>query len=344
MTSYYQKNYASAFTDFGQYVTLKPTDAKGFYFAGDAAFALKNYAAALDDFSYSLQLKPGESKVVLKRAQVYYATEKWTETVADLTSAVATDPNNALAFRLRGQSLMRLKKAADAEADFRKVLIIIPNDTVSLEQMVSLTASKDKAESAHYANLLSAMGVESRSSTIISANASFSEGNYGKAIEGYEAILRKNPNDLVALKNRCKAHIASNNYQLALADATKLEQIAFADQEGLMLKVKVLYGMKEYTAALTALERITDRQSRDFRYYTAVNNYQLKNLSPALTNFEACIQANPNDGISYLYAGTILIEDTTRKSDAENYLRKAIALKEQSGKSALSPRLALSTY
>ncbi|MBP5387563.1 MAG: tetratricopeptide repeat protein [Prevotella sp.] len=173
--------------------------------------------AYADTLAAQIQDEPDVQKtkyLLLQRAVAHTVVQNYGDAIDDLTTALGIDPNFALAYWQRGvcaavvnefnttQGVEAKIKEANALYDLNKALELIPDDPYI-----------------HYDR----------------GNLYFSQGDYAKAIEDYDAAI--NGNHLPeAYYNRGLAHIHNGNLQQGIADLSKAGELGIYSAYGMIKK------------------------------------------------------------------------------------------------------------
>ena len=137
----------------------------------------------------------------------------------------------------------------------------------------------------------------------------FSAGQYGKAEENYQEILRHNENNPMALANLAAIELEQNK----LDDAGKHVKQALAqspnDAYGLMVFGRVKFSQGKYDEALDGLSRAEklNPKNPDIKNYLGVTLAQKGLRAQAETALREAIQLNPNYGAAHNNLAVIYI-------------------------------------
>lgn len=153
--------------------------------------------------------------LLLQRAVAHTVVQNYADAIDDLTTAIEIDPGLALAYWQRGvceamlnesnapQGMEAKIKGASALHDLNRALELLPDDPY-----------------VHYDR----------------GNLYFSQEDYAKAIEDYDAAIEANHNLPEAYFNRGLAHIHSGHQQQGIADLSKAGELGIYSAYGMIKK------------------------------------------------------------------------------------------------------------
>jgi tetratricopeptide (TPR) repeat protein len=203
--------------------------------AGNVAIADEIKAAAL-----SGQNKPDASIAALEEAHTsapdavqpvtslvgaYLRTGKSDKAEALLRDMLQRFPSNAALLVLLGQTQSAKGKTDEAQKSFQKAIALQPKEEVGYSALSGLYAAQKKYNEA---NAVIQAGLKQRPESLdfrlTSAQLSIRKGDIDAAIAGYEAILKDQPNSLLAVNNLVSLLLDNRPDKPGLERATELAE------------------------------------------------------------------------------------------------------------------------
>ena len=186
------RDYDRAFADANRATELNSKNGAAYSNRGAALLGQGKADEAFDDFNEAARLDPGDHQVYIHRANAWCHKGDFKHAVADLSTALKLHPD-VNTYNLRGHARAELGELDKAIADYSLALQLDPADVRSLHSRS--TAWMYKLQ-------------------------------YAKALEDVDAVLRRDPNDLVARRRRAFVRAAAPDRTLrdgkqAVTDASR---------------------------------------------------------------------------------------------------------------------------
>ncbi len=139
--------------------------------------------------------------------------------------------------------------------------------------------------------------------------------------------LEVNPEDVVALQRRARAHTRKNQHAEALADYTKATQLRPADANLQIGRGGAHYSLRQYELALVAYDEAIrlDANNAAARNSRGNTNRALKRYQDALTDFDDLIKMRPTFVFAFYNRGLTNV-DMGRAEDATRDFTSALGL------------------
>jgi tetratricopeptide (TPR) repeat protein len=195
-----KRDYDKAISDFDQSIRLNPSYVATYVSRGIAHHDLgDDFDRAISDFDQAIQLDPKNVKAYVYRSISYYRKNDLNYTIADLTQAIALDPKSVSAYSTRGNVYFNSGDYDNAIADYTR--------------MVEAAVKPDDLEAA-YMNR---------------ATAYDGKDDYEHAIADYTEAIKIKPKDMSPLVYRGAIFRKEGEYDLAIADFNKAEELCRQD-------------------------------------------------------------------------------------------------------------------
>ena len=194
------KNEVSIWTD---YIKKYPKKIDGYQFRGNYYAKHGQNDLALKDFNTWINLQQNmdeAAKAYNARGKVYGQLKQFNKSIADFNQAEKLYPKLQETYINRALTLCIAGRAPESFSDFDKALDL----------------SKENKKLYIYQNR---------------ARAYFQTGNFNKALNDYNEVLRRKPNDFSAWLDRGKIHLNMNNYPNAVQDFSKVLQFQPQNKE-----------------------------------------------------------------------------------------------------------------
>lgn len=126
--AYGEKNYAKAITLYTNAIQVNPNYDEGYYWLGNAKFALTKYKEAILEYNKAIELNPNNEQAYYYRAMSNYNLEAYGETLSDFDKAIGLNPDVASMHYYRGDVKYRLEQYEEAIIDFSQSVELNKND------------------------------------------------------------------------------------------------------------------------------------------------------------------------------------------------------------------------
>jgi len=126
--AYGEKNYTKAITIYSNAIQVNPNYDDGYYWLGNAKFALAKYKEAILEYNKSIELNPNNEQAYYYRAMSNYNLEAYNETLSDFDKAIELNPDVASMHYYRGDVKYRLEQYEEAIVDYSHSIELNKND------------------------------------------------------------------------------------------------------------------------------------------------------------------------------------------------------------------------
>ena len=231
----------------------------------------ENYSGAITDFTTALKIEPYYVQALNNRGFAKQYLNDLTGQIEDYTSALLVDPNDETALYNRGITRVKMHDYKGAIPDLTRVLEMNPNDAVAYYFRATARINNNEYGGA-VTDIMKAMGINP--ALKVDYQNDDPEGNsvhhYIQTIIRYTIALQDNPWDTNALFERARLKETVDDYEGAIADYTKI------------------IGMHSINA-------------KAFFKRGYIKDYQLKDYTAALSDYNNAIMLCPNDAEIYLF-------------------------------------------
>jgi tetratricopeptide (TPR) repeat protein len=164
---------------------------------GNAYLGNRDYDHAIDDYGEATRLDPKFAIGFHNRGLGYHRKSQYDRAIQDYDEAIRLNPKYASAFANRASAQRSRGRLDLAVADADQAIALDPNLTFAF--FVRALAYHDKA--------------------LWDFEAYLNEGLYeDRAIQDYDEVIRRDPNNAAAFRNRGSLHLRMRRYDRAIAD------------------------------------------------------------------------------------------------------------------------------
>lgn len=185
----------------------KPSLPEAAYNRGKDYLLAGNDDRAIQVFTEAIRLNPNLVPAYTNRGVAYRRKGEYDRAIQDYDQALRIDPNLAVAYYLRGVVYRRKGEYDRARSDLNKALAL-GYDRTTVERSLALLS---RAQS-HTTNDAVAYAYFSQ------GNAYARKGEYDRAIQAYDQVLRLNSHDATAYYNRGLVYVSKEEYDRAWSD------------------------------------------------------------------------------------------------------------------------------
>tara|TARA_R110001583_G_scaffold15292_6_gene63024 strand:+ start:8388 stop:9989 length:1602 start_codon:yes stop_codon:yes gene_type:complete len=222
----------------------------GFYRQrAEARLALKDYPEALDDFAQALQLHSADADSYLGRAQIYGDLRQYRNAAAELAYATEIDPESAKLRLYRTQLVtsltglgLRARESGhpDESLDYLgKALMLDPADgPASYQRAVTWLGMGKLANAESDAEVALASPNASPEWFVLMDNLLTRRQRWDDMVALWDGYISRFGETQDALLARANAYFAKQEYQAAMADASKAAELGAPTAAGLISKVE----------------------------------------------------------------------------------------------------------
>lgn|SRR3990167_1187053 len=201
--------------------------------------ALKNgeLDKAIEYFTNGINEDSGNAILYSNRAATYAQKKEWKESLADAENAIKYNPNWSKAYSRKALALFHLGTYEQAIENYQKAADLEQNPQIKTSTLESLDLVKKTMKAAE-ANVL--------------GEEQLNRGQTASAITFFNQAIEVEPLNTLYLINRAHAYNLARKYDLGIADADKVIQLAPLWHKGYQRKGDALFGQEKYELAAGA--------------------------------------------------------------------------------------------
>jgi len=272
-----------------------PNNPIGYHRIGQLYVSQKKYDQALREFEHALKLSPTAGEPLAAIVTVHIAREKPDKAINRLNEVLKNSPNHILAHKLLADVYQRQRQYQNAEKEIRRAIEINPKWNVPYFSLAAIYLKQNDVPGAIKA-IDQGLQIIQDDLSLMLLLASTHESNqaYEKAMEIYGRILKKYPDNTVAINNLASLLIEHKSDKESLKQARtlainleKAPQPVFRDTLGW-----VYYKSGETEKAVSLLKDIV-KQAPDvpiFRYHLGMAYYKQGNLPEAKAQLAKAVE------------------------------------------------------
>lgn len=356
-----QGKYDLADADYKRMISLDPGDVMGYMGIGRNANAQKRWDDAINQFDYVIKLAPDYSSGYSYRAEAYIGQEKWNEATDDIITASDIDGNydafnlmprlpfeasNLLKSKLKIQMTKQptnrywpycLAILADANNQYDEAISFyekahsLDANSLFLECISECYANKhDYIKALDYANRALAMSPEDYDLVALKADILTQLGRYDECLIERDKYVAKYPEYPFSYFSRAEDLLNARRFSDAIEDYNTVIVLS-PSLEGypyLLLKRGDAFRLlgkndearKDYEALLTAeKDSVLTAESRTPFAYSGLGN-----AGKAIETMQFILENDTTNISGSLYNAACVYARLGQKTDAINYLRKAV--------------------
>ncbi len=192
---------AGAVTTYASLVSLVPQSPLAHYRLATAYMGNVNYAAAADSLKKALKLKADYVDAMAALAMLEYRAARYSESLSLAQQIQRQAPKLPVGYTLEGDTLMAQKKFALAEKAFEKAFAVRRGPALAIKLHVAASqAGKTQEANSRLLQWLRENPGDTTSRFYL-ADAYVKSREYQSAIQQYELILKKDPDNFLAASN-----------------------------------------------------------------------------------------------------------------------------------------------
>lgn len=274
-----------ALEQFQNLIAINPNSAVAWKGRGDAYLSIGRDLQALESYNKSLFFEPNDPKTLNNKGKGLYKLRRYKEALEVHEKVLEINPNNPEAWSGKGFAYIGLNKYKEANDSLEKLKQINP-DKPSVWQQIGLV-------------------------TELLQGSQAAKKYYEEAVSSYDDLLRRKPNDVVALTERGSVLLKLNRLPEALASYEKALKIDNNFYEALVGKGNALGGLGKPQEALFAFNRATEIRPLDYQVWFTRGSLlaqYMKDYNEALKSFEKAIERRYDSSDAWVNKGAVLLE------------------------------------
>ncbi|GAX42641.1 serine/threonine protein kinase containing TPR domain [Tolypothrix sp. NIES-4075] len=274
-----------ALEEFQNLIAINPNSAAAWKGRGDAFLSIGRDLQALESYNKSLFFEPNDPKTLNNKGKALYKLRRYKEALEVHENVLEINPNNAEAWSGKGLAYIGLREYKEANDSLEKLKQINP-DEPSIWQQIGLVTELLQGPQA-------------------------AKTYYEEAVSSYDDLLRRKPNDVLALTERGSVLLKLNRLPEALASYEKALKIDNNFYEALLGKGNALGGLGKPQEALLAFNRASEIRPQDYQVWFTRGSLlaqYIKDYDEALKSFEKAIERRYDSYDAWVNKGTVLLE------------------------------------
>ena len=292
-----QKKYLLAQPLFENLLTHSPQDPTVYYHLGLCYYHLNNISAALTVLTQAVALSPEYVEAYHALGKVYEATHDAGAAKTAYDKALAIKPNDVDALLHLSLWHLRQGQKEEARAGFRTVLGYMPDNPIARFQLGNIAYQAKEIDEAYdyYASL-----PEDEDALLNAAVILLEKGEKQDAVFQFQAILARNPKNLLAHNNLASIYVIDKDYDQAI---THYHAILMQDHAhytahfnlGAIYMAQKKWETAAYHLSIAVKEHPHDPDAHD-NYATVL--LKLNNEALAETHYLKALALRPDDPIA----------------------------------------------
>jgi tetratricopeptide (TPR) repeat protein len=282
---------------------VAPEESDSHFRMGRLYRAQQKYDEAIREYETALEYAAPQAKAQLltEIVNTELALGKPEAAKARLSAILQKEPDYPAANDLLGVVYLQEKKFTEAEAAFAKQLEISPKSAVVYNQLAVARLAQDNSAGA-IATFEDGLKVLPDDPQLLLGLAGVYERkkDYDQALQLYEKVLAKNPDNLIAINNVAALLADHKSDEASLKRAKELAtRLADAEQPALRDTLGwVNYRLGDYDAAVSLLQGVVDKapEVAIFQYHLGMALYQQGDKAGAKTHLSKAIELGEFEG------------------------------------------------
>jgi serine/threonine protein kinase len=274
-----------ALEQFQNLITINPNSATAWKGRGDAYLSIGRDLQALESYNKSLFFEPNDPKSLNNKGKALYKLRRYKEALEVHQKVLEINPNNPEAWSGKGLAYIGLKQYKEANDSLEKLKQINP-DKPNVWQQIGLVTELLQGQQA-------------------------AKKYYEEAVSSYDDLLRRKPNDVLALTERGSVLLKLNRLPEALDSYEKALKIDNNFYEALVGKGNALGGLGKPQEALIAFNRASEIRPLDYQVWFTRGSLlaqYMKDYNEALKSFEKAIERRYDSPDAWVNKGAVLLE------------------------------------
>ncbi|TGK29034.1 tetratricopeptide repeat protein [Leptospira gomenensis] len=210
--------------------TTNQEDSREIFSRAYQAYEKGDYQEAIETYSRYIDAVSNDPAAHYNRALAYYNSSRYQEALTDLDRAIELDPNNVDYYFYKAYSLEYLDDCAEAIAAFQKYLEQKDGD-VSFYGHKARCENQEKNFEQGLKDALKAQALDKNDaySLFEIAFAQYALGRYSDSADSYTKLLKIQPKNQIALRNRGLSLIMTKKTAAACRDFRKSAQLGYEE-------------------------------------------------------------------------------------------------------------------
>ena len=276
-----------------------PKDPQALQMIGAVYRQQKKVPQARQAFEQALKVNPDYLAAIDSLVDLDIAAEQHEAALARIQGYVEKYPKSPLPPLLQGKVLFQQQKNAEAEAAVKKAIELDPEFAQAHRALADFYVRSQQTDKAiaKFEAILEDNKKDNKKdmASLIQLGMLYeSKNNYARAQQLYEAVLKSNPNSIIALNNL--AYILSErlgNVDRGLQYARRARDVAPYDASSADTLGWILWKKGEYAEALAALEQSAERlpDQSEVQYHLGMAHYMVGDVAQARIALTKAVQS-----------------------------------------------------
>lgn len=319
-----------------------PSDAELHANIGAIKQAQGDFETALSYYGKAEQLNPSNVTTRLNVGTLFQQKKDYLKAIKSYDSVLTLYPDNVQASLYKAQALSEMGNKKEALNLYKKVLSVDPANQVAKTEIVGVM--QDALTPEEFIAYLTKNSDDRTNQSILYDYAVklHKENKMAEAISAYKGVISANSDNVDAYVNLAICYASQNDYKNAesiLKTAKNkfpsnnlvlktLQDVQKDSANTILAKALSSYENKDYKAAIQHYLSL-DSATEDSMLGVAASYQALEDYNNAIEYYKKAEQINPKNAEIPYYIGYLYSEKQNWK-DAENYLKKSIALNPES--------------
>ncbi len=342
------------------------------YVSRELKIEKQQFNSAIAYYNKIIKLEPQDIEAYFNRALIYVIQEKMDLAKANLDEILKLDPQNVRAYIYRGHIYNKRYKSELALADYNKAIQLNPQNGEAYAYrgfMYEKLKDKNKAVQDYYkaAQLFKAQGQTTSYSyanillqsiqkdiqkkkqldLAIQSNPDNSEAYYNRAkyyderyqynlaLADWSKVIELNPHNTEAYLKRATIYNSQKQKDLAIPDLSKVIELEPENLIAYSYRAQIYKEQEKWDLAIADYSKIIELDSSNYpasNYISRANSYRKqKKYNLALADYSKAIEINPNNADFYYYQRGLTLIKLGNKQKAIQELQKAAELSKAQG-------------
>lgn len=331
--AYYKlQNHQSAIVNYKKAINLNPSYINAYFNRGMAYSEQENYPEAIDDFTQVLRFKNQDIEAYYKRGLVYYKSQDYPKAIQDYTQVIELKPNDVDAYHSRGVARAANNNLQGAVADYTQMIKIQPNkiDGYYRRGRARFFLGDYQGSLDDY-NQVIKIDPDNEDAYARRCSTYLNLAEHEKAVSDCTKAIKINPNNEVAYNNRCIAYLNLQEYKKSISDCTQRIELEPQNPEGYTNRGLAYAENKQLEKAIedyTQAIRLSPNKAEAYANRANVYSEQ-KNYQQAISDYVQAIRLNPTYALAYYHRGLVRVNMEDRKGALSDFEKAAKLYLEQ---------------
>lgn len=263
------KNFEACILDCDTAISLYTRNAEAYFGRGIAYGSLKNIKKCMLDLNKALEINPNNPIYYASRAKARDEAKEFLLAIEDINKSINIDPDNYKHYIFKAKALVAINKFKESIDDCNKALKLKPKEreAITIRGIANYALKNYNGAIIDFDHLIKSNQNISLENYVLRGEIYIHINQFNKALEDFNFVLNKNPNNFKAHKFKAKALIELGHYNEAERDCRLACQIAI-DAELYEIRAKIEQYQKNYKQAIIDLEQAIKLRPEEIKYKT----------------------------------------------------------------------------